>query len=228
MRILIVEDEKHLALPLAQLLREKNYEVENVFDGRDGLDYGISGDYDAIILDIMLPKMSGLDVLKNLRASGKQTPILMLTAKSEAMDIVAGLNMGADDYLTKPFSSDVLVARLCSITRRKGDTLTKEGALAYGNVRLDVETLILGCAGGKPVSISRKEAFVMECLMRGAPGTCEKQAIFTYAWGYDTDAQLSIVEVYISFLRKKLDYIGADCKIMNVRGIGYRLEASHV
>lgn len=129
MRILIVEDEKHLAIPLSQLLREKNYEVECVFDGQDGLDYGLSELYDAIILDIMLPKINGLEVLERLRNAGVQTPVLLLTALGQDEDIVKGLDKGADDYLVKPFSSQVLAARLRSITRRKGEMQTQDGAL---------------------------------------------------------------------------------------------------
>lgn len=228
MRILLVEDEKHLALPLAQLLREKNYEVECVFDGQDGYDYAVSGQYDAIILDIMLPGMDGLQVLKALRQARVQTPVLMLTARAEDADMVAGLDLGADDYLPKPFSSQVLMARLRAVTRRKGETQTQDGALAFGDVRLRVEELRMEVPGGGQVAMSRKEALVMECLMRRAPGVCEKQDIILAAWGYDGEAQDNNVEVYISFLRKKLEHVEAACRIETVRGVGYRLEAGHV
>lgn len=228
MRILLVEDEKHLALPLAQLLEKKNFEVECVFDGQDGLDYGLSGSYDAIVLDIMLPKLNGLQVVGRLREAGIKTPILLLTAKGEDTDIVAGLEKGADDYLPKPFSSDVLVARLRAITRRKGDIQTKEGALFFGNIRLNVLDMEMEGDAGRRVSMSRKETLVMEYLVRKAPEICDKRAIFISAWGHEAEAQDSNVEVYISFLRRKLEHINANCRIANVRGLGYRLEAADV
>lgn len=228
MRILIVEDEKSLALPLAQLLREKNYEVECVFDGQDGYDYGRDGSYDAIILDIMLPRKSGLQVLGELREAGVATPVLMLTALGENEDIVTGLDKGADDYLTKPFSSSVLVARLRAITRRKDSMQTKNNALYYAGTSLFMEDLVLQTDEGKRVSLSRKEALVMEYLMRNAPMACDKQAIIVSAWGFETEAQDNNVEVYVSFLRKKLLHINSNCHIETVRGIGYRLEEKHV
>lgn len=228
MRILLVEDEKHLALPLAQLLTKKNYEVECVFDGQDGLDYGMSDSYDAIVLDIMLPKMNGLQVLEKLRAANIKTPIILLTAKGEDTDVVAGLEKGADDYLSKPFSSDVLMARIRAITRRKGDILTKEGSLFFGNIRLNVPDLVLEGDAERKVSMSRKEALVMEYLIRKAPEICDKRSIFISVWGHDAEAQDNNVEVYVSFLRRKLEHIRANCRIANVRGLGYRLEANNV
>lgn len=227
MRILIVEDEKFLADPLAQLLREKNYQPECVYDGEDGLAYGLSGCYDAIILDIMLPKKSGLEVLSELRKAGVHTPVLMLTARGEDSDIIAGLDKGADDYLPKPFSSQVLMARLRAITRRKGEQQTKDRALFFGNTRLWAEDMALQ-AGGKRIAMSRKETLVMEHLMRNAPMVCEKQAIIVSAWGHETETQDNNVEVYISFLRKKLAHIDSNCQITTVRGAGYRLEAANV
>lgn len=228
MRILLVEDEKHLALPLSQLLEKKNFEVECVFDGQDGLDYGLSDSYDAIILDIMLPKLNGLQVLGKLRDANIKTPILLLTAKGENADIVAGLEKGADDYLPKPFSSDVLVARLRSITRRRGDIQTREGALVFGNIRLNVLDMEMEGDSGLKVSMSRKETLVMEYLIRKAPELCDKGALFVSVWGHEAEAQDNNVEVYISFLRRKLEHINADCRISNVRGIGYRLEETNV
>lgn len=228
MRILLVEDEKHLALPLAQLLEKKNFEVECVFNGRDGLDYGLAGSYDAIILDIMLPGMNGLQVLERLREADIKTPILLLTAKGEDADIVTGLEKGADDYLPKPFSSDVLVARLRAITRRKGDIQTKDGALVFGNIRLNVLDMEMAGDAGQKVSMSRKETLVMEYLMRRAPEICDKGAIFISVWGHEAEAQDSNVEVYISFLRRKLEHLHANCRIANMRGLGYRLEVADV
>ncbi|MDL2327329.1 response regulator transcription factor [Ruminococcaceae bacterium OttesenSCG-928-A11] len=227
MRVLLVEDEKHLAQPLAQLLREKHYEVDCVYDGRDGLDWGLSGSYDAIILDIMLPRMDGLEVLGELRRAGISTPVLMLTARGEERDVVTGLDRGADDYLPKPFSAQVLMARLRSITRRKGDLQTRDGALCCGDARLSMDALTLSTSQ-KSVSISLKEALVMEHLMRNAPMVCDKGAIIVSAWGHESDTQDNNVEVYISFLRKKLAHIGASCRIETVRGVGYRMESGHV
>lgn len=228
MRVLIVEDEKHLALPLKELLKQKNYDADCVFDGQDGFDYALLGNYDAIILDIMLPKMNGLEVLSRLRQEGISTPVLMLTALSQNSDIITGLDKGADDYLTKPFSSDVLVARLRAITRRKGEQVMLDGALKYGNTSLLPDELMLRNDGERSVSISKKEATVMEYLVRNAPNVCEKESIIINAWGYDAQAQDNNVEVYISFLRKKLKHIKSNCRIETVRGIGYRLEADNV
>ncbi len=228
LRILIIEDEKHLALPLAAMLREKNYEAECVHNGRDGLDYALSGSYEAIILDVMLPQLNGLEVLEQLRAQGVATPVLMLTALGEDENVVTGLDKGADDYLTKPFSSTVLMARLRSITRRKGQPITRDGALFCGNTSLDVPELRLFTQDGRTVSMSRKEALVMECLMRNAANVCDKQAIIVNAWGFESETQDNNVEVYISFLRKKLKYLHSDCSIVTIRGMGYKLEKDHV
>ena len=228
MRVLIVEDEKQLALPLAQLLREKNYEVDCVHNGRDGFDYALLGEYDAIVLDIMLPGMNGLEVLEQLRTEGVATPIIMLTALGEDEDVVKGLNKGADDYLVKPFSAEVLAARLRAITRRKGEPMERDGALKYGNTKLDVTDLKMAADNGKSVGLSKKEALVMEVLMRNAPNVCEKQTIIVSVWGFDGQAQDNNVEVYVSFLRKKLAHIRSDCSIETVRGVGYRLESGDV
>ncbi len=228
MRLLLVEDEVHLAKPLAQLLREKQYEVDCVYDGEDGLEYALSGSYDVIVLDIMLPKKNGLEVLAALRSAGLSTPVLLLTARSEERDIVTGLDKGADDYLTKPFSTKVLLARIRSITRRGGGLqTTQDGALQYGDIQLWMDDLLL-TANAKNVSLTRKEALILEYLMRNAPAVCEKQAIIVRAWGYETETQDNNVEVYISFLRKKLKHIGATASIETVRGIGYRMEDTHV
>ena len=222
MRLLLVEDEKHLAGPLAELLREKNYEVDCAYDGEEGLEYALNGSYDALILDIMLPRRSGTEILAEVRKNGLSTPVLMLTALGEEQDIIEGLDAGADDYLPKPFSAEVLMARLRSITRRQGEIRHSGTALPFGDIELTVEELSLR-RGDKTVLLTKKEALVMEYLMRNAGLVCEKQSILTKAWGYDAEALDNSVEVYISFLRKKLAHLGSACQIQTLRGVGYRL-----
>lgn len=221
MQILVVEDEVRLAEALAQILIEKKYMVDIANDGRDGLDYALSGIYDVIILDVMLPKMNGYDVASQLRKEKIATPILMLTAKDQITDKVKGLDAGADDYMTKPFSPDELLARVRALTRRQGEVVIDE--LNYNGVKLNLSTCDLSC-GDKSVHLNFKEFEIMKILMQNPQVVTTKDDLIVKVWGYDSNAVDNNVEVYISFLRKKLDFISAEIEISSLRKIGYRLE----
>lgn len=221
MQILVVEDEKRLAEALQQILQEKKYMVDLAFDGRDGLDMAVSDIYDVIILDVMLPGMSGLEVAQNLRKEKIATPILMLTAKDQVADKVAGLDAGADDYMTKPFSPDELFARVRALTRRQGEVVLDE--LAFGDMKLNLSNCDLSC-GEKNVHLNFKEFEIMKILMQNPQNVTTKDDLIVKVWGYDSNAVDNNVEVYISFLRKKIDFIGAKVEIISLRKVGYRLE----
>lgn len=224
MQILVVEDEKRLAEALAQILIEKKYMVDIANDGRDGLDMALSGIYDVIVLDIMLPKMNGFDVAKSLRDNKIATPILMLTAKEQISDKVRGLDAGADDYMTKPFSPDELLARIRALTRRQGEVVLDE--VEFGGVTLNLSTCDLHC-GEKTVHLNFKEFEILKILMQNPQNVTTKDDLIVKVWGYDSNAVDNNVEVYISFLRKKLDFIGAEIEIVSLRKVGYRLEVKN-
>ena len=221
MQILVVEDEKRLAEALGQILNENKYMVDLAFDGRDGFDMAVSGIYDVIILDVMLPGMSGLEVAQKLRKEKIATPILMLTAKDQVADKVAGLDSGADDYMTKPFSPDELFARVRALTRRQGEVILDE--MTFGGIKLNLSTCDLSCAD-RSVHLNYKEFEIMKILMGNPQSVTTKDDLIVKVWGYDSNAVDNNVEVYISFLRKKLDFIRADVEIVSLRKIGYRLE----
>lgn len=221
MQILVVEDEKRLAEALGQILREKKYMVDLAFDGRDGLDMALSGIYDVIILDVMLPKMSGIEVAQDLRKEKVATPILMLTAKDQISDKVKGLDAGADDYMTKPFSPDELLARVRALTRRQGEVVIEEASFA--DLTLNLSTCDLSCKD-KSVHLNFKEFEIMKILLGSPQNVTTKDDLIVKVWGYDSNAVDNNVEVYISFLRKKLDFIGTAVEIISLRKIGYRLE----
>lgn len=221
MQILVIEDEKRLAEALQQILSEKKYRVDLAFDGRDGFDYAVSGIYDVIILDVMLPKMNGLEVAAALRKEKIDTPILMLTAKDQITDKVAGLDAGADDYMTKPFSPEELTARIRALTRRQGEVILDE--LSFGGVKLMLSSCDL-CCGEKSVHLNFKEFEIMKILMSNPSSVTTKDELIVKVWGYDSNAVDNNVEVYISFLRKKLDFVESDVEIVSLRKIGYRLE----
>lgn len=223
MRILIVEDEKSLADALAQILIKNKYNVDVCYDGEDGLDYALAGVYDVIILDVMLPKLGGFDVLKELRKEKIKTPVIFLTAKDDLSDIVKGLDIGADDYLTKPFRTEELLARVRSLFRRGEDTVTEDFTLKYGLLELSLASYEL-YSGGKSVKLGLKEFSIMELFLRNPTNVISKETLIEKIWGYDSDAEYNNVEVYISFLRKKLDHIKSGVAITTVRGVGYRLE----
>lgn len=221
MQILVVEDERRLAEALAHILKEQKYMVDIAFDGRDGLDLALSGIYDIIILDVMLPKMNGYEVASKLRKGKIATPILMLTAKDQIADKVLGLDAGADDYMTKPFATEELLARVRALTRRQGEVVIDE--LVFHDVTLNLSTCDL-YRGGKSVHLNFKEFEIMKILMQNPQIVTTKDDIIVKVWGYDSNAVDNNVEVYISFLRKKLDFISSKTEISSLRKIGYRLE----
>jgi DNA-binding response OmpR family regulator len=222
MRILIVEDEIALADALAQIFYKNKYLADTAYDGESGLDNALTDIYDVIILDIMLPKMNGLDVLKNLRMNKISTPVLLLTAKDEVSDKVKGLDMGADDYLTKPFATEELLARVRSMYRRK-EKIIVENALSHNDVSLNLSTYELEC-NGMSVKLGLKEYSIMEFFLKNHGMVISKENLIEKIWGYESDAEYNNVEVYISFLRKKLAHIKSSVSIKTVRGVGYRLE----
>lgn len=221
MRILIVEDEKLLADSVAELLREKGYEADTAYDGAAGLEYAELGVYDLLIADVMMPGLDGLELARRVRARRIGTPILMLTAKSSLDDRVAGLNAGADYYLTKPFDSRELLACVGALLRRQGAQVDE---LSMGQTRLDLASASLVC-GGRSIRLSAKEFEIMRLLMQAGGGNLSKETILARVWGYDSDAVENHVEVYIGFLRKKLAGVGSDVRIETVRRLGYHLEA---
>lgn len=221
MRILIVEDETRLAETLGQIMTEQRYQVDIVCDGADGLDYGLSGQYDVILLDVMLPKLDGLEVARRLRCAHVSTPILMLTARDEIPDKIAGLDHGADDYMTKPFDTGELLARVRALTRRQGEVLGR--SLDVYDLHLDLSTRTLS-REGKSVRLGFKEFEVMRLLLANARAVLPKEDIITRVWGLESEAEDNNVEVYISFLRKKLAFLGSLVTIGTVRKVGYHLE----
>lgn len=221
MQVLVVEDEKRLAQALGHVLEEQKYMVDIAFDGEDGYDYAVSGIYDIIILDVMLPKMNGYEVASRLRKEKIQTPILMLTAKDQIADKVKGLDSGADDYMTKPFAPEELLARVRALTRRQGEVIIDE--IKFSDVTLNLSTCDLTC-GVKSVHLNFKEFEIMKILMQNAGIVTTKEDLIVKVWGYDSDAVDNNVEVYVSFLRKKLDFISGGIEIVSLRKIGYRLE----
>ena len=223
MRILIVEDEKHLADAISEIVKREKYLFDTVYDGEDGYAYASSGIYDCIILDIMLPKVNGIEVLRRLRKEKVDTPILLLTAKNTIEDKVLGLDSGADDYMTKPFSSEELLARIRTLTRRKGEIISNELCFADAVLVTD-ESELKSALTGKTIRLSFKEAEIMKILFSSPKKIISKDELIVKVWGYDSNASDNNVEAYISFLRKKLLFIGALCRISSVKKLGYRIE----
>lgn len=223
-RVLIVEDEVRLAATLAELLRRHGYTADTCHNGIDGLDSAVSGIYDLLILDAMLPGMDGFSLLRRLREGGSALPVLMLTARSEVADRVRGLDSGADYYLTKPFEPEELLACIRSLLRRGGD-VQKEDILSFGDLRLEQGTFLLTCAE-RSVRLSRREYDLMELLMRNGKVIVTKEQILLKVWGYDSDAEDNNVEVYISFLRRKLTHLHSQVQIKTMRLVGYCLEVA--
>ena len=221
MRILLAEDEKELSNALVAILKHNNYSVDAVYDGADALDYGLSENYDVLILDIMMPKMSGLEALEKLRKQGVQTPVLMLTAKTEIEDRIAGLDMGADDYLGKPFAMGELLARVRAMTRRKSEFTSN--LIESGNITLNKENFELS-NGKSSLRLGNKEFQMLEMLMSNPKRLISTEQFMERIWGYDSEAEINVVWVYISYLRKKLASLDANVKIKAVRGVGYTLE----
>ena len=220
MKILVIEDEKLLAESIKTLLESKGFEVETVYDGETGEEYAELGIYDLLILDVMMPKLNGYRVARNVRAKRCATPILMLTAKSDLLDRVEGLNAGADYYLAKPFDSRELLACVNALIRRQGGQVDE---LTYGNTTLDLDSATLIC-GENRVRLSARAFDVMRFLLQSRGRNLSKEVILSRVWGYDSNAVENHVEVYIGFLRKKLASIGSNIRIESIRRLGYHLE----
>ena len=221
MRLLLAEDERSLARALTVLLRKNNYEVDAVYDGEEAMAYLGSGNYDGAILDIMMPKRDGIDVLCQLRRQGNRLPVLLLTAKSEVDDKVLGLDSGANDYLTKPFASQELLARIRAMTRTQ--SAQTDSRMSFGNITLDQTTYELSSPSGS-FRLANKEYQMMELLLRNPRQLIPSERFLEKIWGYDSDVELNVVWVYISYLRKKLTALQADIQIKATRNAGYSLE----
>ena len=222
MRVLIVEDEARLAATLQDLLEMNGYTADVCHDGESGLDNALSSIYDVILLDVMLPRMDGFTVLRKLRSGGCSTPVLMLTARSEVTDRVTGLDSGADYYLTKPFDPKELLACVRALTRRQPD-LRDTDSVRCGDLVLEQSAFTLRC-GDRSVRLSRKEFDMMELLMLNQKLVITKEKLLVKVWGYESDAEDNNVEVYISFLRRKLTHLRSRVKIRTIRMVGYCLE----
>ena len=223
MRALIVEDDRALARTLGEMLKSAHFESDISYDGESGLDNGLSDTYDLIVLDIMLPKKDGFSMAKELRRAKIDTPILMLTARTETGDKVRGLDSGADYYLTKPFEMSELLACVRALTRRQGEVVMDE--LTFGDLTLNLSTCDL-CYGDKKVRLGKKEFSIMRIFMTNGAAIVSKETLINKVWGFESDAEDNNVEVYISFLRKKLAFLKAPVQIATLRKFGYRLEAS--
>lgn len=221
MRLLIAEDELDLAEALTVFFEKNQFSVDAVYNGQDAYDYALSGDYDAIILDVMMPKMDGIEVLQRLRKEGVQVPIMMLTAKGQTDDRIAGFNAGADDYLPKPFDPDELVCRVRAMLRRGGEY--KPTLLTFGDLSLDADSGLLSC-GQESTRLSGREFQIMEMFMRSPKMVFSADRIMEKIWGWDNEAEINVVWVNISNLRKKLKALGSTVSIYANRGMGYVLE----
>ena len=225
MRLLFAEDEKSLSRAVTAMLEKSNYAVDAVYDGQDALDYLRAGNYDGAILDIMMPKLDGIEVLKTIRAEGNRVPVLMLTAKAEIDDKVLGLDSGANDYLTKPFSTKELLARIRAMTRAQ--TVQQSSVLSFGNITLDQTTYMLAGPGGS-FRLANKEFQMLETLMANPHRLISSERFLEKIWGYDSETEINVVWVYISYLRKKLAALNANIQIKATRNAGYSLEEKDV
>lgn len=221
MRLLLAEDEVSLSKALVVILQKSNYAVDAVYDGQEALDYLEDEVYDGVILDIMMPKLDGLSVLSTIRKEGNNVPVLLLTAKGEVDDKVKGLDLGANDYLAKPFDVKELLARIRAITRI--NTLSQDSSMSFGNIKLDRTTYEL-TGENQTIKLPNKEFQMLELLLSNPKQVISTERIFEKIWGYDSDTELNIVWVYIAYLRKKLKKVGANVKIQAHRNVGYSLE----
>ena len=227
MKILVIEDEFALAEAICQTLKNENYLSNACYDGESGLDEALTGSYDAIILDIMLPKMDGFTVLRHLRAEKLTTPVLLLTARSDLESKVKGLDTGADYYLTKPFEIPELLACIRAITRRP-DAI-EDNDPTFGDIKLRTSLGDVLCTStGKSIKMGIKELELLELLMKGKGRIIEKETLIERIWGFDNDSEYNNIEVYVSFVRKKLAFVGSTVKIKATRGVGYSLESPSV
>ncbi len=220
MRVLIAEDEKRLSMAVVKLMEKNAFEADAVFDGDSALDYAGSGIYDLVILDIMLPKVSGLEVLEKMRREGIKTPVIMLTARQDLC--VRSLDAGADDYLKKPYTAEELMARVRAVLRRKGELGAEQDILSFGDLELLPFQMKLKCKGAE-VTLTKKELGLMQYLMANRGIVVSKEQIIQKLWGFDSEAEANHVEVYISFLRKKLSFLKSSVKVDTVRSVGYKL-----
>ncbi|MFV0440853.1 MAG: response regulator transcription factor [Lachnospirales bacterium] len=220
MRILVVEDDKYLSEALEHILKKDGYFVDKVDNGEDGFYYAQNGEYDAIVLDVMMPKMNGYEVIKKLRDEDISIPTIMLTAKSELDDKVTGLDSGADDYLTKPFEPKELLARLRALTRRVGNVILEE--LKYEDLTLNIDTQELH-TDKRTVLLTNKEFLILKAFLSNPQGVFSKDDLIIKVWGYDSEAEDNNVEAYISFLRKKLEFVETKVAIVTIRKLGYKL-----
>ena len=220
MNILIADDERDLTAALSEILKRNNFSVTVANDGETGLDFALSGIFDLIILDVMMPKLDGFSLLKIIRDKKIDVPVLMLTAKAETANKIGGLNLGADDYITKPFDTDELLARIRALLRRK-EKFTGD-VIKFNDIYLDRDSAELG-SGDKKITLGKKEFQILEMLILNAGKNIEKERFIEKIWGYDTDAEYNTIEVYVSFLRKKLAAVNAKTEIKSLRGIGYTL-----
>lgn len=225
MKVLIVEDEKDLACVLSEMLKQEGYIVNKVHNGIDGLDYALTNTYDVIILDIMLPQMNGIEVLKEIRKNGINSSVLLLTAKSEVEDKINGLDNGADDYLTKPFVTKEFLARVRALSRRNNKQYLGN-QLTFGDILVDKHKHEL-IKDTQKIKLSQKEYSILEMLIVNKGNTISKEQFVQKIWGYDTDIEYNSIEVYISFVRRKLNAIHSNIKINTIRSLGYALEVSN-
>ncbi len=221
MNALVVEDERNLADAICKILADEGTRADVTYDGPTGLSMAKSGVYDCIVLDVMLPGMDGLELVRELRRANVSTPVLMLTARTSTADKVSGLDAGADDYMTKPFEADELLARLRALTRRTGDVIIEESK--FGDLTLDLTTHDLSC-GSRSVHLSGKEFEVMQMLMSSTARVVSKRDLLNRVWGSSSEASENSVEAYVSFLRKKINHIQSSVQITTLRMLGYRLE----
>ncbi len=220
MQLLLVEDDKKLAAALGQILQENGHDVDTVFDGQAGFDYATQGDYDVVILDVMLPKMDGYEVISALRREHVSTPVLMLTARSSTADKITGFDSGADDYMTKPFNPAELLAHLRALSRRQGEVIFE--TLEFGDITLNLESMDLTC-GDESIHLRMKEFLILKILMKNAERIISKDTLITKVWGIDSSVESNSVEAHVSFLRKKLKFLGASARIDTIPKMGYKL-----
>jgi DNA-binding response OmpR family regulator len=227
MKLLLAEDEVELNQALSAVLKHNNYSVDSVYDGQEALDYLEMGEYDGVILDIMMPKKNGLEVLREVRAKKNQVPVLILTAKSQLDDKVEGLDSGADDYLTKPFQSKELLARLRALGRRSASF--QDGSQKFGDLSLDTAKATLTCnSTGQSVRLGEKELRILEYMFGNQGQIMTREQLAVKIWGFENEAEYNNVEVYMSFTRKKLAFVGSKVEIKAVRGLGYELREKDV
>ena len=224
MRLLLADDEKELTDALSVILNYNKFTTDCVYNGQDALDYAMSGEYDGIILDVMMPKLDGVEVLRRLRQAGITTQVLMLTAKSQLRDKVAGLDAGADDYLPKPFETEELLARIRAMARRGSAVFTPD-TLIFGDLSLDRKSFELKC-GGESVRLANKEFQMMELMMTNPKVVISTERFMDRVWGFDSDSEMNVVWAYVSYLRKKLQTLGSRVELTALRGRGYMLEDS--